>query len=257
MLPVHLYGQMADMDRIAGIAQEFHLALFEDACQAHGAEYFSSHENRWRTAGSIGRAAAFSFYPGKNLGACGEAGAATTSDKALAHQMRMLRDHGQASKYYHDVIGYNGRLDAIQAGFLDVKLKHLARWTELRRAAAARYHALLHSVPGVVIPFEPPDSKPAYHLYVVRVSNRDQVQAQLKKAGIETGIHYPVPVTCRRRMRTSATRRGNLPVTERLASEVLSLPMHPHLTAEDQQRVVEEVAKAVESVPRQSSAIAC
>jgi dTDP-4-amino-4,6-dideoxygalactose transaminase len=151
VLPVHLYGQMADMDAIAGIAQEFQLLLFEDACQAHGAEYFSNRENRWRTAGSVGRAAAFSFYPGKNLGACGEAGAATTSDAGLARQMRMLRDHGQAKKYYHDLIGYNGRLDAIQAGFLDVKLKHLTRWTELRRAAAARYNALLKSVPGVVM----------------------------------------------------------------------------------------------------------
>ena len=248
---------MADMDAIAEIAQEFHLSLFEDACQAHGAEYFSKRENRWRTAGSVGRAAAFSFYPGKNLGACGEAGAATTSDPALAHQMRMLRDHGQASKYYHDVIGYNGRLDAIQAGFLDVKLKHLPRWTELRRAAAARYHALLQSVPGVVIPFEPPDSKPVYHLYVVRVSNRDQVQAQLTKAGIETGIHYPVPVHLQKAYADLGYQKGDLPVTETLASEVLSLPMYPHLTAEDQQRVVEEVAKAVESVPRQSSAIAC
>ena len=257
LLPVHLYGQMADMDAIAEIAQEFRLLLFEDACQAHGAEYFSNRENRWRKAGSIGRAAAFSFYPGKNLGACGEAGAATTSDAALAHQMRMLRDHGQASKYYHDMIGYNGRLDAIQAGFLDVKLKHLARWTELRRAAAARYLALLQSVPGVVVPFELPDSKPAYHLYVVRVSNRDQVQAQLKKAGIETGIHYPVPVHLQKAYADLGYQNGDLPVTETLASEVLSLPMHPHLTAEDQQRVAEEVAKAVESVPKQHSVIAC
>jgi dTDP-4-amino-4,6-dideoxygalactose transaminase len=257
VLPVHLYGQMADMDLIAGIAQEFHLLLFEDACQAHGAEYFSNYENRWRTAGSVGRAAAFSFYPGKNLGACGEGGAATTSDKALAHQMRMLRDHGQASKYYHDVVGYNGRLDAIQAGFLDVKLKHLARWTELRRAAAARYNALFQSVPGVVVPFELPDSKPVYHLYVVRVNNRDQVQSQLKKAGIEAGIHYPVPVHLQKAYADLGYQKGDLPVTETLASEVLSLPMHPHLTAEDQQRVVEEVARAVESVPKQSSVIAC
>jgi dTDP-4-amino-4,6-dideoxygalactose transaminase len=254
VLPVHLFGQMADMDAIAEIAQEFHLLLFEDACQAHGAEYFSHREKRWRKAGSIGRAAAFSFYPGKNLGACGEAGAATTSDAALARQIRMLRDHGQASKYYHDVIGYNGRMDSIQAGFLEVKLKHLPRWTELRRAAAARYNALLQSVPGVVTPFEPSGSKGVYHLYVVRVSRRDQVLAQIAEAGIGTGIHYPVPVHLQNAYADLGYQKGDLPVTERLASEILSLPMFPHLTAEDQQRVVRELAKATESQPEKFSA---
>jgi dTDP-4-amino-4,6-dideoxygalactose transaminase len=256
VLPVHLFGQMADMDAIAEIAEEFHLLLFEDACQAHGAEYLSRRENRWRKAGSIGTAAAFSFYPGKNLGACGEAGAATTCDSAVARQIRMLRDHGQASKYYHELIGYNGRLDSIQAGFLDVKLKHLPRWTELRRAAAVRYNALFRSVPGVITPFEPPDSKPVYHLYVVRVTNRDQVQAQLSTAGIGTGIHYPVPIHLQKAYADMGYQKGDLPVTERLASEILSLPMFPHLTAEDQQRVVHEVANATESVPKQRSASA-
>ncbi len=256
VLPVHLFGQMADMDAIAEIAQEFNLLLFEDACQAHGAEYFSNRENRWQKAGSVGKAAAFSFYPGKNLGACGEAGAATTSDAAIACQMRMLRDHGQAKKYYHDIIGYNGRLDSIQAGFLDVKLKQLPRWTELRRAAAARYNALLKSVPGVVTPFEPSGSKPVYHLYVVRVRNRDQVQSQLTKAGIGTGIHYPVPIHLQEAYRDLGYQKGDLPVTERLASEVLSLPMFPNLTAEDQQRVVQELAHAVESLPNMLSVIA-
>ncbi len=255
VLPVHLFGQMADMDAIAEIAQEFNLLLFEDACQAHGAEYFSNRENQWRKAGSVGRAAAFSFYPGKNLGACGEAGAATTSDPAIAHQMRMLRDHGQARKYYHDMIGYNGRLDSIQAGFLDVKLKHLSRWTELRRAAAARYNALLKSVPGVVAPFEPPGSKPVYHLYVVRVSNRDQVQSQLTKAGIGTGIHYPVPIHLQDAYRDLGYQKGDLPVTEKLASEVLSLPMFPNLKEEDQKLVVQEVAKVAESVPNMLSEV--
>jgi dTDP-4-amino-4,6-dideoxygalactose transaminase len=256
VLPVHLFGQMADMDAIAGIAQEFRLLLFEDACQAHGAEYFSKREKRWRKAGSIGRAAAFSFYPGKNLGACGEAGAATTSDPALARQIQMLRNHGQASKYHHEVMGYNGRMDSIQAGFLDVKLKHLARWTEQRRAAAARYNALLKSVPGVIPPFEPPGSMGVYHLYVVRVSHRDQVLAQLAEAGIGTGIHYPVPVHLQNACADMGYQKGDLPLTERLASEVLSLPMFPHLTAEDQNRVVRELAKATESLPQMLSATA-
>jgi len=254
VLPVHLFGQMADMDAIAGIAQEFQLEVFEDACQAHGAEYFSPRGKQWQKAGTVGRAAAFSFYPGKNLGACGEAGAATTGDAELARQMRMLRDHGQSSKYHHDVIGYNGRMDSMQAGFLDVKLKHLAGWTELRRAAAARYHDMLQSVPGVVVPFEPPGSKPVYHLYVVRVSHRDQVQAQLAAAGIGTGIHYPVPVHLQNAYAHLGYHRGDLPVTEKLASEILSLPMFPGLSAEDQQRVVRELAKATESLAKERSA---
>ena len=139
VVPVHLYGQTADMDAILELAERYNLIVIEDACQAHGAEYFSKKDNRWKKAGSMGLAAAFSFYPGKNLGACGEAGAVTTNDAEMARKMRVLRDHGQSKKYYHEVEGYNGRLDAIQAGFLSVKLKHLAEWTELRRAAAARY----------------------------------------------------------------------------------------------------------------------
>jgi len=244
VLPVHLFGQMADLDAIASIAQEFNLLLFEDACQAHGAEYFSRRENRWLKAGSVGVAGAFSFYPGKNLGACGEAGAVTTSDAAVARQVRMLRDHGQASKYYHDVVGYNGRMDSIQAGFLDVKLKHLSRWSEMRREAAARYSALLGSVPGVVTPFEPPGSKPVYHLYVVRVNNRDLVQAQLTRAEIGTGIHYPVPVHLQIAYADLGYEKGDLPVTEALAGEIISLPMFPHITPEDQQKVVYEMERA-------------
>jgi dTDP-4-amino-4,6-dideoxygalactose transaminase len=254
VLPVHLFGQMADMDAIAGLAEEFHLLLFEDACQAHGAEYLSEHEGRWRKAGSVGRAAAFSFYPGKNLGACGEAGAATTSDPTVARQIRMLRDHGQSRKYYHEVVGYNGRLDSIQAGFLDVKLAHLQGWTELRRAAAKRYNEIFKSVSGVITPFEPAGSKPVYHLYVIRISNRDHVQEQLTKAGIGTGIHYPVPIHLQKAYADLGYQKGDLPVTEMLASEILSLPMFPHLTVEDQQRVAQEVVKAIDSRSRHLSA---
>ena len=146
IVPVHLYGQTADMDPIMELAAKYNLVVIEDACQAHGAEYFSKKENRWQKAGSIGLAAAFSFYPGKNLGACGEAGATTTNDEALAKRMKMIRDHGQAKKYYHDIEGYNGRLDSIQAGWLSVKLRHLAKWNQSRREHAHRYHELFADI---------------------------------------------------------------------------------------------------------------
>ena len=242
VIPVHLFGQMADMDAIEEIAAEFHLVVIEDACQAHGAEYFSKRQNRWRKAGSIGQAAAFSFYPGKNLGACGDAGAVTTSDPRIAREVRKLRDHGSASKYYHDVIGYNGRLDAIQAGFLNVKLKHLPLWNEKRRAAAARYNALFANVPGVITPVEPQGCKSVYHLYVVRVNQRDLLQQRLAQAGIGTGIHYPVPIHLQRACADLGYCNGDLPITERFACDILSLPMFPTITEAIQQRVVEQVA---------------
>jgi dTDP-4-amino-4,6-dideoxygalactose transaminase len=255
VLPVHLYGQMADMDAIEEVAHEFGLLVFEDACQAHGAEYFSKREKRWRKAGSIGLAAAFSFYPGKNLGACGEGGAVTTNDPALAAQVRMLRDHGQSQRYYHDVIGFNGRLDAIQAAFLDIKLKHLAEWNHLRRAAAARYDEGFKDVSEVIAPLKAPDRTPVYHLYVVRVAERDQVQARLTAAGIGTGIHYPVPVHLQKAYSSLGYRAGDLPLTERLAREVLSLPMFPKISGVQQNKVVEETLRAVRRVsPRLSSA---
>jgi len=250
VLPVHLFGQMADMDAIEEIAQDFHLELIEDACQAHGAEYFSERQNRWRKAGSIGRAAAFSFYPGKNLGACGDAGAVTTSDPRIARDIRRLRDHGSATKYYHEVIGFNGRLDSIQAGFLDVKLKHLPRWNEMRRVAAARYQAMFETVRGVITPFEPVQSKAVYHLYVVRLSERNVVQERLAAAGIGTGIHYPVPIHLQKAYAELGYRKGDLPITESFASDILSLPMFPEISARQQQRVVERVAEITECIPR-------
>src|SRR5216683_6387001 len=179
VIPVHLYGQMADMDAIAEIAEEFEILLIEDACQAHGAEYFSKKRKAWLKAGSVGCAAAFSFYPGKNLGACGEAGAVTTNDEHLATRVRMIRDHGQAKKYYHDIEGYNGRLDAIQAGILSVKLKHLAKWTSQRREIARQYNEYFRESAPVVPPFEPNWSRASYHLYVVRVEDREKLQADL------------------------------------------------------------------------------
>src|SRR5258708_5131876 len=194
IVPVHLYGQIADMDALLEIAERFNLIVVEDACQAHGAQYFSEKENRWRTAGSMGKAAAFSFYPGKNLGACGEAGAITTDDEALARKMRMLRDHGQARKYYHDMEGYNGRLDSIQAGILGTKLTHLAQWNASRQAAARRYDDLLSTVEEVIRPYCPDWGRAIFHLYVVRVEDRESLQKHLAEANIGTGIHYPVPL---------------------------------------------------------------
>jgi len=252
VVPVHLYGQMADMDRLSAIAARYGLLIVEDACQAHGAEYRSPSSNQdtgtWRRAGSFGRAAAFSFYPGKNLGACGEAGAITTNDEAVARTARMLRDHGQVRKYYHEVEGYNGRLDAIQAAFLRVKLKHLEQWTALRRDAARRYNDLLERMltgSAVAAPFEPEWSRAVYHLYVIRVADRERVVRHLTSCGVHTGLHYPIPLHLQDCYRTWAYPSGSLPVTERVASEVLSLPMSPTLTAEQQERVVSEIEACV------------
>jgi dTDP-4-amino-4,6-dideoxygalactose transaminase len=238
VVPVHLYGQVADMDRISEIAEEFRLTVVEDACQAHGAEYFSRRENRWRTAGSIGRAAAFSFYPGKNLGACGEGGAITTDDPDLAHYCRLLRDHGQSKKYQHDIEGYNGRLDAIQAGILDIKLRHLAKWNDQRRENARRYGDLFAVADGsLTLPHEPSWSRAVYHLYVVQVTNRDALQAKLAADGIGTGIHYPVPLHLLTAYASLGFQRGDFPVAESLGARALSLPMFPTLSA-DQQAIV-------------------
>ena len=242
VVPVHIYGQMADMDPILELAERYHLVVIEDACQAHGAEYFSRKHNRWMKAGSMGRAAAFSFYPGKNLGACGEAGAATTNDAGIANTMKMLRDHGQATKYYHDVEGYNGRLDSIQAGLLLVKLAHLAKWNAQRRERAAEYKQLLKSVNGAVVPpCEPSWCRAVYHLYVVRTADREGLMDHLKKAGIGTGIHYPIPLHLQKAYVSMNYRAGDFPVTEKAAAEIVSLPMFPTLTAGQQARVVEEI----------------
>jgi dTDP-4-amino-4,6-dideoxygalactose transaminase len=244
VVPVHLYGQMADMDPILELAERYHLVVIEDACQAHGAEYFSRKHNRWMKAGSMGRAAAFSFYPGKNLGACGEAGAATTNDAGIAKTMKMLRDHGQATKYYHDVEGYNGRLDSIQAGLLHVKLAHLAKWNAQRRERAAEYNSLFkESGTDVQAPFEPSSSRAVFHLYVVRFSDRDGLMSHLKDAGIGTGIHYPIPLHLQKAYVSLGYRAGDFPVTERVAREILSLPMFPQLGAEQQATVVDEVLR--------------
>jgi dTDP-4-amino-4,6-dideoxygalactose transaminase len=233
------------MDSIMALAEQYGLIVIEDACQAHGAEYLSrelTKEYGWRRAGSMGRAAAFSFYPGKNLGACGEAGAVTTNDVEIAAKIRMLRDHGQAKKYYHEVEGYNGRLDAMQAGFLHVKLAHLANWNEQRREHAAEYGRLFADVSANLIPpYEPSWSRAVYHLYVVRVNDRDGLMKDLKEAGISTGIHYPIPLHLQNAYKSLGYKQGDFPICERVAETILSLPMYPQLTLEQQVRTVREV----------------
>jgi dTDP-4-amino-4,6-dideoxygalactose transaminase/acetyltransferase-like isoleucine patch superfamily enzyme len=249
VVPVHLYGQMADMDSILGLANQYGLAVIEDACQAHGAEYFSKKLNRWMKAGFMGRAAAFSFYPGKNLGACGEGGAVTTNDAALAGTVKMLRDHGQVKKYYHDMEGYNGRLDAIQAGILHAKLPHLAEWNAQRRERAAEYNQSMASNDAVILPFEPAWSRAVYHLYVIRTSDREGMMNHLKKAGIGTGIHYPIPLHLQKAYASLNYSVGAFPVAERVASEIVSLPMFPQLTDRQQARVAEEILAFTAKTP--------
>jgi len=256
IVPVHLYGQTADMDSILDLAQKFKLMVIEDACQAHGAEYFSQKDACWKKAGSMGLAAAFSFYPGKNLGACGEAGAVTTNDAELARKIRMLRDHGQSQKYYHDMEGYNGRLDAIQAGMLSVKLNYLADWNEQRRNCARQYRELLASTDGVVLPEEPVWSNSVYHLFVVRVEDRERLQRELASANIGTAIHYPVPLHLQRAYARLGYHAGRFPVAERCAREIVSLPMFPGLSQEDVKRVAEGVQACVSRATPQQVAVA-
>lgn len=242
IIPVHLYGQMADMDPILDLAERYRLIVIEDACQAHGAEYFSRKQNRWIKAGSMGQAAAFSFYPGKNLGACGEAGAVTTNDPTVAAKIKMLRDHGQAKKYYHNMEGYNGRLDAIQAGILRAKLPHLAKWNFQRRDHAAEYRRLLNLADcGVTPPYEPSWSKAVYHLYVVRVENREALMEHLNQAGVGTGIHYPIPLHLQKAYASLNYGRGDFAVTERLSTEIISLPIFPQLSRTQQTYVVDKI----------------
>jgi dTDP-4-amino-4,6-dideoxygalactose transaminase len=245
ILPVHLYGQPADMDPILEIADRYGLIVIEDACQAHGALYYSEKSKKWRKAGSMGRAAAFSFYPGKNLGACGEGGAVTTHDEKIAQKIRMLRDHGQAKKYYHEIEGYNGRLDTIQCGILRIKLKHLPDWNEKRRQNALLYNQSLTLDPRlsslVTPPYEPPWSKAVYHLYILRVQKRDELQKFLSENGVGTGLHYPIPLHLQDAYKNLNLPGGSYPVTEKVASEILSLPMFPQLTEQQILYVVEKI----------------
>lgn len=231
ILPVHLHGLMADMDPIMKIARRHGLAVIEDAAQAHGAEY------RGRRSGSIGQAGCFSFYPGKNLGACGEGGALVTNDAELARNARLLRDWGQASKYNHVIRGYNYRMDAIQAAVLRVKLAHLEAWTGLRQAHAIQYDSLLKTGRGVQTPARNDAYRHVYHVYGVALARRDDTRRRLEAAGIASGMHYPIPVHLQPAYRDLGYGAGAFPVAERFANETLSLPMYPELTGEQIVRV--------------------
>ncbi|MDJ0317157.1 DegT/DnrJ/EryC1/StrS family aminotransferase [Arthrobacter antibioticus] len=239
ILPVHLFGQLAPMEEILAIAQSFEIAVIEDAAQSQGASYGG------KVSGSFGIAAATSFYPGKNLGAAGDAGAVTTNDPDIAAQIRLLGGHGSSAKYVHDVVGMNSRLDTIQAVVLSAKLKRLARWNALRRDAAARYGELLSEVPAVTVPQSRPGNTDAWHLYVVRVDDRDRVLDELHSAGIGAGIHYPTPVHLTKAFSYLGQGEGDFPVAERAASRILSLPLFPHITLEQQRRVVQSLAETL------------
>jgi dTDP-4-amino-4,6-dideoxygalactose transaminase len=234
ILPIHLYGQMADMDPIVEVAERHGLAVIEDAAQAHGAEY------RGRRAGSIGLAGCFSFYPGKNLGAYGEGGAVTTNDGEVARRVTMLRDWGAEEKYHHVLKGFNYRLEGVQGAVLRVKMAHIEGWTEARRAAAARYDEWLAGS-GVGVPVQLPDRRHVYHVYAIRTDDRAGLQAHLTAAGVGSGIHYPIPVHLQQAFAELGHGRGDFPHAEAAADEVLSLPMFPEITPEQQERVVTAV----------------
>jgi dTDP-4-amino-4,6-dideoxygalactose transaminase len=235
LIPVHLYGQPADMDKIIEIARRHNLVVIEDACQAHGARY------KDRVAGSMAAAGCFSFYPGKNLGAFGEAGAVVAQDEKMAGKMRMIRDHGQQKKYHHEIEGYNGRLDAIQAGVLRIKLKRLKDWNLTRRENATYYSESLKEISGVQIPSEADFATSVYHLYVILVDDREGLQQFLTEKGISTGLHYPVPLHLQKAYAHFGYKKGDFPVAEQAADRLLSLPMFPELTNQQIDYVVESI----------------
>jgi dTDP-3-amino-3,4,6-trideoxy-alpha-D-glucose transaminase len=238
IMPVHLYGSPADMDGILAIGRDRRIPVIEDAAQAQGARY------RGRRTGSLGDAAGFSFYPGKNLGALGDAGAITTKDDALAERVRMLRNYGSKVKYHHDLPGLNSRLDSLQAAALRIKLRRLDEWNERRRAVVARYVERLADVGGLVLPGTPEWAEPVWHLFVVRHPRRDVLQRCLSEAGVDTIIHYPIPPHLSAAY-AAVFEPGELPIAERLADEVLSLPVGPHLALEDTDRVAAAVHNAL------------
>ncbi len=239
IIPVHLFGQPADMDPILNIARQHNLFVIEDAAQAHGAEY------KGHKAGTIGIAGCFSFYPGKNLGAFGEAGAVVTNDSELQEKIRILRDHGQVRKYHHTMIGWNCRMDGIQAAVLSVKLRHLKRGNDLRRAHALKYNEAFAGMERLVTPLEAEYAKHVYHVYAIRVEERAEVMEALGDKGIGCGVHYPVPIHLQEAYRELGYGKGAFPIAERTADEFLSLPMFPELTHEQLELVIEAVKDCV------------
>ncbi len=235
IIPVHLYGQMADMDPIMKIARDRGLYVVEDAAQAHGAEYKGRH------AGTIGDAGCFSFYPGKNLGAYGEAGGVITNNPEIDSKVRMIRDHGQSQKYYHDVVGWNSRMDGFQGAVLSVKLRRLSEWTDGRRRAAAQYGESLRGEKGIIVPHEAAYGRHVYHVYAIRVPMREPFMKAMADKGIATAIHYPVPVHLQEAYQGLGLEKGSYPVAEQCAEEVVSLPMFAELTPKQVKFVCEEV----------------
>ncbi|NKK65235.1 DegT/DnrJ/EryC1/StrS family aminotransferase [Rhizobium leguminosarum] len=236
IVPVHLYGQMADMDAIKAIAERHGIPVIEDACQAHGAQY------KGHRAGSIGLSGCFSFYPGKNLGACGEGGMVVTNDDDQVKTMRMLRDWGQEQRYHHLLKGFNYRMDAIQGAILRVKLRHLEAWTEARRTHARRYSSLLAGSTVLTTPVEASDRRHVYHVYAIRSRDRDGLQRLLSAEGIPSGLHYPIPVHLQKAHADLGYQAGDFPVSEAAAREVLSLPIYPEMPV----RHVDQVVAALE-----------
>jgi dTDP-4-amino-4,6-dideoxygalactose transaminase len=235
LLPVHLHGLPADMDPLMAIAEEHGLTVVEDAAQSHGAEY------RGRRVGSIGQLGCFSFYPGKNLGAYGEGGAVTTDDPAHERTVAMLRDWGSERRYHHELKGFNYRMEGIQGAVLGVKMDHIERWTEARRALAARYDAALAPL-GYRTPVAPADRRHVYHVYAIRHDRRDELRTFLEARGVSTGIHYPVPVHLQPAFAELGYRRGDFPLAEAAADMLLSLPLYPEMTHEQQDAVVDALA---------------
>ena len=234
---MHLYGQMADMDPIIEIANRYGLAVIEDACQAHGAEY------RGQRAGSMGISGCFSFYPGKNLGACGEGGMVVTNDDKQAETIRILRDWGQSKRYHHEIKGFNYRMDAIQGAILRVKLRHLDGWTRMRQSHAEHYSKLLEATRRVQAPLEAPDRRHVHHIYAVRAPERESLRRSLDEAGVQTGLHYPIPVHMQRAHADLGYHAGDFPQAEAAAKEVLSLPIFPEMTAGQVEHVVDAICE--------------
>jgi dTDP-4-amino-4,6-dideoxygalactose transaminase len=248
IVPVHLYGMVAEMGSIRDIAQAYGIPIVEDACQAHGARYWLN--GAWQRAGTFGVAAAFSFYPSKNLGAMGDAGAVVTDDPEAAQYMRWLRDHGSSERYVHPLAnGWNSRLDAMQAAVLTIKLRHLDRWNEQRRAAASYYREVLANLP-LQLPAELPRTEHVYHLFIVRLSQRERLRHELQRRGIGTGIHYPIPLHLQKAYAYLGLGPGTYPHAESSARTILSLPMHPHLRREHVERVGAACAAILTAVNR-------
>jgi dTDP-4-amino-4,6-dideoxygalactose transaminase len=241
IVPVHLYGQTADMDAIVALGKKYNVRVIEDACQAHGAQY------KGRRAGSLADLACFSFYPGKNLGAAGEGGAVVTNNLEIAEKIKLLRNHGSAKKYEHQIVGHNFRLDSLQAAVLNVKLPYLDGWNEARRKAASAYSKQLSNLPGIITPKTADENKHVFHLYVIQAENRDVLKDKLAEVGIETGIHYPIAIHLQEAFAYLNYKEGDFPISEALSKKILSLPMFPELQQQHVEAVISQLTNIVKS----------